>query len=138
MGQQGGPEHGEAFLFLAHDDVHAGHLLRKRDDNVDVGVSLHGRRADAEVAMGVGNDAQIYGPPVGMTDGQLRFDGDSWAPGANIGLMYRPASATRLCLTWTSRTNHDLDRDVDAADLHPVLASMLSFVGTPRLKMSFP
>ena len=107
-------------------------------DDVDIGVSLNAQRADAEVAMGVSNDAQIYGPPVGMADGQLRLDGDSWALGANIGVMYRPDAATRLGLTWTSGTSHDMDLEVDAVDLHPVLAAMLTSVGTPQLKMSFP
>jgi len=107
-------------------------------DDVDVGVSLNAQLADAEVAMGVSSDAQIYGPPVGMAGGRLRLDGDSWALGANIGVMYRPDAATRLGLTWTSGTNHDLDLEVEATDLHPVLAAMLTSVGTAQLEMSFP
>jgi long-chain fatty acid transport protein len=107
-------------------------------DDVDVGVSVNAQRAETEVAMGISNDAQIYGPPAGLPDGSLRFDGDSWALGVNIGVLYRPDSATRLGVTWTSSTQHEFELDVAAANLHPLPAAMLASVGVPQLEASFP
>ncbi len=40
--------------------------------------------------MAVANDATFYGPPVGLPDGQLELNGQSWAAGGQLGLTYAP------------------------------------------------
>lgn len=107
-------------------------------DAVDVGLAVNAQLAQAEVGLAVSNDASIYGPPAGLPDGRLQFDGDSWALGANLGVLYRPDAATRIGLAWTSGTDHRFELDARASGLHPVPAAMLAAVGAPRIEMDFP
>lgn len=107
-------------------------------DQVDVGFSVNAQLAQTDMGLAVSNDATLYGPPVGLPDGRLSLDGDSWALGAILGVLYRPDAATRLGLTWTSGTNHRFDLDAQTGNLHPVPAAMLAAFGAPRIEMDFP
>ncbi|NJD31087.1 MAG: hypothetical protein FIB04_04310 [Gammaproteobacteria bacterium] len=113
-------------------------LAYRVSDRLDVGASLGAQYAAAKARMAVGNDATYYGPPAGLGDGQLRMDGDSWAPIANLGLIYRTGGGTKFGLAWTSTVDHSMDLDVRGSGLHPVLGMMLQQQGPARLDVSLP
>jgi len=108
------------------------------NDHLGVGASIGAQYADAKAGMAVSGEAIYYGPPLVLPDGQLQMTGHSWAPVANLGLVYRTDDGTRLGLAWTSTVDHSLDMDVRASAVHPLLAGMLQQQGPAKLDVSLP
>jgi long-chain fatty acid transport protein len=108
------------------------------NDRLGVGASIGAQYADAKAGMAVSGEAIYYGPPVDLPDGQLQMTGHSWAPVANLGLVYATDDGTRLGLAWTSTVDHSLDLDVRASAVHPLLAGMLQQQGAAQLEVSLP
>jgi long-chain fatty acid transport protein len=113
-------------------------LAFRLTDRLDIGATLGAQCLDLRAGLGVANDALFYGPPVGLPDGHLRLDGDSWAMNGSLGLSYRPADNTRIGLAWQSRNHHSVDLDLRGEALHPVLESILAQDATARLDFTVP
>ncbi len=108
------------------------------NDRLTVGASVAAQLARYEAAFAVANDALYYGPPVGLPDGRLKIEGDSWAPGGQVGLTYRVNDRIRTGLAWTSAVHHSFASDVHAHDVHPVLAALLPGDGDVELDATLP
>jgi long-chain fatty acid transport protein len=108
------------------------------NDRLTVGASVAAQLARYEAAVAVANDALYYGPPVGLPDGQLKIDGDSWAPGGQLGLTYRVDDRVQAGLAWTAPVHHSFVSDVHARDVHPVLAALLPGDGDVTLDATLP
>jgi long-chain fatty acid transport protein len=108
------------------------------DDRLGIGASIGAQYADAKAGMAVSGEAIYYGPPLDLPDGQLHMTGHSWAPVANLGLVYETDDGTRLGLAWTSTVDHSLDLDVRASAVHPLLASMLQQQEPAQLNVRLP
>jgi long-chain fatty acid transport protein len=107
-------------------------------DRLDVGATLGAQYADFRAGLGVANDAMFYGPPVGLPDGRLRLDGNSWAVNGSLGLSYRPGEDSRIGLAWQSQVGHAVGLDLRGEGLHPVLESILAQDPTARLDLAVP
>jgi len=108
------------------------------NDRLSVGGSVAAQWARPELRVAVANDAIFYGPPVGLSDGQLRLSGDSWAASVQLGTSFAPVANTRLGLAWTAPVRHSVPLDVNAQDIHPVLTNMLPTDGTAKLSFTLP
>src|SRR5262249_23682141 len=67
-----------------------------------LGGSIAGQWSGYDFALSTASDAALLGPPAGLPDGRLSIDGDSWQPGGQLGLMYRPRADLSLGLAWTA------------------------------------
>ena len=108
------------------------------DDRLGIGASIGAQYADAKAGMAVSGEAIYYGPPLDLPDGQLHMSGHSWAPVANLGLVYEMDDGTRLGLAWTSTVDHSLDMDLHASAAHPLLTGLLQQQGSVQLDVSLP
>jgi len=113
-------------------------LACRLTDRLDLGASIGAQYADVQAGMAVSSEAIHYGPPLDLTDGQLRMKGSSWAPVENLGVVYRPGAGTSVGLAWTSRVTHSMDLDVRANGVHPLLASLLLQQGPAGLDFELP
>lgn len=107
-------------------------------DRLVVGASIAAQLAEPEARIAVANDADFYGPPAGLSDGQLQLSGRSWAPGGQLGLMYEPATNLRFGLSWTAPVDHCVSFDVTTTGLHPVLAAALPPDDAAKLRFTVP
>jgi long-chain fatty acid transport protein len=107
-------------------------------DKLTVGASVAAQVAKAEARMAVANDAIFYGPPAGLPDGQLKLSGDSWGVGGQLGVTFEPTDGVRTGLAWTAPVDHSVELDVEAKDLHPLLAVMLPALQPARLVFTLP
>lgn len=107
-------------------------------DRLEVGVAADVQYADVSAALGVSNDAAIYGPPAGLPDGRVRLTGDSWAFGGGVGLLHQLDEDTRLGLAWLAGPHHDIDTEVRMPGLHPLPATLLAAAGPVRLEVNVP
>lgn len=108
------------------------------NEHVTVGASLAAQYAEPELRVAVANDALFYGPPAGLPDGTLTASGDSWALGGQLGILYVPRGDTRLGLAWTASVDHSVPLDLEAKNLHPVLATLVPSDDTARLELALP
>jgi long-chain fatty acid transport protein len=107
-------------------------------DRLTVGASVAGQLAEPAIRIAVANDAVFYGPPAGLEDGRLELDGDSWAVGGQLGVLYLPTDSMRVGLAWTAPVDHSAAVDVTANGVHPVLATLLPADGVARLEFTLP
>ena len=107
-------------------------------DRLTVGASVAAQLARPTTRIAVANDAIYYGPPVGLPDGQLELSGDSWAAGAQLGLLYEPTDSIRVGLAWTAPVDHSVAVDIQAKNVHPVLATLLPADGTAKIDFTMP
>jgi long-chain fatty acid transport protein len=107
-------------------------------DRLVVGASLAAQLAEPEARIAIANDAMLYGPPIGLPDGQLELSGQSWGMGGQLGLTYAPNDSLRFGLAWTAPVDHSVPFDVSAKGLHPVLATLLPPDGAARLELTVP
>ena len=107
-------------------------------DRLTVGASVAAQLARPEARMAVANDAMFYGPPAGLPDGQVKFSGESWGVGGQLGLTYEALDDVRLGLAWTAPVDHSVEFDIDAKGLHPVLATVLASVQPVTLDFTLP
>lgn len=52
--------------------------------------------------------------PVYMREGKMRFSGDSWSAGANVGFTIKYADGGRFAASWRSEVSHDFRGNADA------------------------
>lgn len=107
-------------------------------DRLTLGVSVAAQMAEPTARMAVANDATFYGPPVGLPDGQLELNGQSWAVGGQLGLTYALAESSTIGLAWTAPVGHTVAFDISAKDLHPVLAALLPPEEAAELDVTLP
>jgi long-chain fatty acid transport protein len=107
-------------------------------DRLTIGASIAAQLARPDARSAVANDAIFYGPPQGMPDGQLKLSGDSWGVGGQLGVTFEPTDGVRLGLAWTAPVGHSVVFDVEAKDLHPLLAAMLPSLQPARLEFTLP
>lgn len=107
-------------------------------DRLDIGASVGAQYASASASVAAGNDALYFGPPAGLADGQLRMNGDAWAPVSSVGLAYRGEGGTTLGVAWTSAVDQAMDLTVRASGLHPVLGGLLQQQGPATLDVRMP
>jgi long-chain fatty acid transport protein len=113
-------------------------LAYRLTERLDVGASVGAQFATAQAGLAVGSDAMYYGAPAAMPDGRLRMSGHSWAPVANLGLVYRTEPGATLGLAWSSAVAHSMDLDAHANGLHPALGAMLQQQGPATLEVRMP
>ena len=63
------------------------------------------------------------------SDGKAEVEGDSWAFGYNLGLLYQFSEQTRLGLSYRSKISHDLDGDAEFR-VPASFQGLLTFVGS--------
>ncbi|MGI6355112.1 MAG: hypothetical protein GX937_04745 [Lentisphaerae bacterium] len=60
----------------------------------------------------------------GRADGQMKVEGDSWAYGFTLGVLYQPVNGTRLGLGYRSRMTQDLELDARVRGVPAILTGM--------------
>lgn len=76
------------------------------NDKWAVGVGFIAQYADATMSQAIPFDQS--GNFTRALDGQLKLEGDSWAFGYSIGVLFRPFEGTRVGLGYRSKLSHDL------------------------------
>jgi long-chain fatty acid transport protein len=97
-------------------------MAARMNDKWSLGAGLSIEHADATLSNKVdfGTIGQVLlGGALGGTpqgdDGFAEVEGDGWAYGFNIGLLYEPSQATRFGLSFRSSIHHKLDGDITYA-----------------------
>ncbi len=70
-----------------------------------VGVGFIAQYAEATMSQAVAFDQGTFNRAF---DGQLKLEGDSWAFGYSLGILFRPFESTRIGLGYRSKLSHDL------------------------------
>jgi long-chain fatty acid transport protein len=107
-------------------------------DRLALGVAVAAQLVEPTARMAVANDAAFYGPPVGLPDGQLELDGQSWAAGGQLGMTYALTEGSTIGLSWTAPVDHTVAFDISAKGLHPVLATLMPPDDAARLDVTLP
>ncbi len=107
-------------------------------DRLTLGVSVAAQLVEPTARMAVANDATFYGPPVGLPDGQLELNGQSWAAAGQLGLTYALTEKSMIGLAWTAPVDHTVAFDISARDLHPVLVTLLPPDEAAKLDVTLP
>lgn len=76
-------------------------LSWKINEKWAVGVGFIAQYAEATMSQAVSFNSA-------MPDGQLKLEGDSWAFGYSLGILFRPFDSTRIGLGYRSKLSHDL------------------------------
>jgi len=113
-------------------------LAWSASEQLTVGAFVAGQWASPELQVAVSNDVMFYGPPSGLPDGRLILSGDDWAIAGQLGVLYEPRPGTRVGLSWTAPVDYDIPLDVDARQVHPMLATLLPQDGAARLDLTLP
>lgn len=108
------------------------------NERFTAGASVAAQWARPELRLAVANDALYYGPPAGLPDGQLTLSGDACAAAGQLGMLFEPRPGLRAGLSWTAPVDHSVPLDLEARDVHPVLASLLPADGTTELEFTVP
>ena len=87
-------------------------------DDLSIGVGLLAEYADVTLSQAVPFAAY------GGGDGQMKMEGDSWAAGFTLGVLYQPVQGTRIGLGYRSRMTHDLDLDARVRGVPSILTGM--------------
>ena len=87
-------------------------------DDLSIGVGALIEYADVTLSQAV------KFPIPGSKDGQMKMEGDSWAAGFTLGVLYQPVTGTRLGLGYRSRMTHDLDLDARVRNVPAILTGM--------------
>lgn len=74
----------------------------KLSDAVSVGAGISLQYAAATLSQ-----ARLLG--AGIADGKSEVNGDSWAPGFNLGVMFTPTDSTRIGVGYRSSVNQKID-----------------------------
>lgn len=74
----------------------------KLSDAVSVGAGISLQYATATLSQ-----ARLLG--AGIADGKSEVNGDSWAPGFNLGVMFTPTDSTRIGVGYRSSVNQKID-----------------------------
>jgi long-chain fatty acid transport protein len=124
----------------------------KITDKLSVGAGINAMYAKAKLsnAIDFGTlDAvgafRPFIPPGGLrltpqqSDGFAEVDGDDWAWGYNLGLLYQPIKSTRIGVSYRSRLRHTLEGDVDFSDVPAGLAPLPVFKdGGAKANLTLP
>ena len=110
----------------------------KATDRLTLGMSVAAQLVEPTARMAVANDATFYGPPVGLPDGQLELNGQSWAAAGQLGLTYALPARTTIGLAWTAPVAHTVPFDISAKDLHPALATLMPRDDDAKLDVTLP
>lgn len=83
---------------------------------LSIGGGVSAQRAEATLSNAVDFGAVLAGRRVPgflpqSADGYAKVNGDDWAWGANLGLLYEPVKGTRVGLSWRSEIKHKLEGD---------------------------
>ncbi|MCB9990086.1 MAG: TonB-dependent receptor [Rhodospirillales bacterium] len=76
-------------------------------DTISLGGGINVQHANADLRRAI-PDPTAAGGPTPATDGELILEGDSWAVGYNMGLIWEPEDHTRIGLHYRSEVNHRL------------------------------
>src|SRR5262245_1889860 len=79
-------------------------------NNIDLGAVCQEQGARVGITPAVCN---ALGLPPQKQNGYVRLRGDDWAPGFNVGMLFKPLPRTRIGLSYRSRIVHDLSGDAD-------------------------
>jgi len=107
-------------------------------DRLTLGASIAAQLIEPTARLAVANDATFYGPPVGLPDGQLQLNGQSWAAGGQLGMTYALTERSTFGLAWTAPVPHTVAFDVKAEGLHPVLAALMPPDDAAKLDVTLP
>jgi long-chain fatty acid transport protein len=107
-------------------------------DRLTLGASVAAQLLEPTARLAVANDAIFYGPPVGLPDGQLELDGQSWAAGGQLGLTYELTERSTIGFAWTAPVDHTVAFDISAEDLHPALATLIPPDDAAKLDVTVP
>ncbi|NMA19067.1 MAG: transporter [Lentisphaerae bacterium] len=80
-------------------------LSWKINENWAVGAGFIAQYAEATMSQAIAFDQTTFNRAY---DGQLKLEGDSWAFGYSLGVLYRPFESTRIGLGYRSKLSHDL------------------------------
>lgn len=107
------------------------------DEEFSIGAGIDIQYADADLDIAVPNvipDAAIFDP---STDGLSELDGDNWAVGFNIGVLFHPSPTTRIGLHYRSFINHDIDGTTKISNLRGPFAALNGTFGATT-DLTFP
>ena len=99
----------ETSLFVLNASV-AGSYRVNRQFSVGAGVNVQYLEATLANSIDIGALAAMMPQ---AADGHVTVEGDSWAVGFNVGLLFEPTKCTRFGVTYHSATDHDLEGDAD-------------------------
>ena len=106
-------------------------IAYKINDKISIGGGVSAQWLQATLAQGFNQSA------LGAPDALVRFKGDDWGFGYNLGAFVKPWEGTQLGLAYRSKVAHQLHGDLDflriAAPLGPLFAS-----GAAALDASMP
>ena len=94
------------------------------------GLGLGAAAAAAACAAGAGTGIPLT--PQG-NDAFAKVEGDDWAGGYNVGLLYEPSADTRVGLAYRSKIKQQLKGDGRFRNAHPLFTSNQVFVNTDVL-----
>jgi len=89
---------------------------------LSIGGGLDLQYADAKLTNAIPDPLQPGGPNA-ASDGLATLNGDGWAPGFNVGLLYHPSSATRFGVHYRSGISHRLHGEATVQGLTGPLAA---------------
>lgn len=88
----------------------------KASDRLQLAAGIQAQYADATLSNKVDYNVALFNATGGAqtapgTEGLAEVEGDDWAFGFNLGLLYQPTEATRVGVAYRSRIDHELEGD---------------------------
>ena len=79
----------------------------KINEKLSVGGGINAQYADATLSQAL-DFGTLLGVSPGALDGKSTVEGDDWAWGVNLGVLYVPTEKTRIGVSYRSRIDHEL------------------------------
>jgi long-chain fatty acid transport protein len=103
----------------------------KINDRISIGAGVSAQWLQGTLARSLNQSA------LGASDALVRFKGDDWGFGYNLGAFFKPWNGTQIGLTYRSKISHQLHGDLDFLSVAPPLSGAL-ISGTALLDANLP
>jgi long-chain fatty acid transport protein len=94
-------------------------IAYKLSDKISIGFGVSAQWLQGTLARSFNQSA------LGTPDALVRFKGDDWGFGYNLGTFFKPWVGTQLGLTYRSKISHQLHGDLDFLGVAPPLSGLL-------------
>jgi long-chain fatty acid transport protein len=94
-------------------------IAYKINDKISIGGGVSAQWLQATLAQGFNQSA------LGAPDALVRFKGDDWGFGYNLGTLLKPWDGTQIGLTYRSKVSHQLKGDLDFLRVAAPLSGLL-------------
>jgi long-chain fatty acid transport protein len=106
-------------------------IAYKINDRISVGGGLSAQWFQATLSQAFNQTA------VGSGDALVRYKGDDWGFGFNLGTLVKPWDGAKIGITYRSKVEHKLQGDLDFNSVSPLLAGALKS-GPATVDVSLP